>query len=128
MRFLGLVLVSLFTLSACAQQATGAKLTALETFLKGSTKPAVIKFYADWCDSCKEYAPAYSKVQAKQAKTVDFYSVDVDDKSAAKLVRQLKISRIPVTYFVSKDRKTISKKMGPLTEGDLSASAQKLLI
>jgi thioredoxin-like negative regulator of GroEL len=123
MRLLSLALFILLPLAVFA-----ATSTALETFLKGSKKPAVIKFYADWCESCKDYAPTYSKVQAAQNKQLDFYSVDVDDKLNAKLIKQLKISRIPVTYFVTKDRKTISKKMGPLAEQDLTTSVKKLLI
>ncbi len=126
MRFLSLVLI-LFLFS-CSQEVSSATSTALEAFLKGSKKPAVIKFYADWCESCQDYAPTYTKVQAAQKKQLDFYSVDIDDKLNAKLIKQLKISRIPVTYFVTKDRKTITKKMGPISEQDLLTSAKTLLI
>ncbi len=124
-----LSLVSILFFTACSLQApSGAKPTALETFLKGSTRPAVIKFYADWCESCKEYEPVYSKVQASQSKRIDFYSLNVDDKKNQALLKQLKISRIPVTYFISKDRRIITKKLGPLYESELKAKVQGLLI
>ncbi len=125
MRF---ILLALLVLAACSQEVSSDTNNALREFLKGSSKPAVIKFYADWCDSCKDYAPTYTKVQAQQSKQVNFYSVDVDDKSSSKLIRQLKISRIPVTYFISRDRNNVSKKMGSLTEQELSSAAKNLLI
>lgn len=125
MRF---ILLALLVLAACSQEVSSDTNNALREFLKGSSKPAVIKFYADWCDSCKDYAPTYTKVQAQQSKQVNFYSVDVDDKSSSKLIRQLKISRIPVTYFISRDRNNVSKKMGSLTEQELSGAAKNLLI
>ncbi len=127
MRFISLVLT--FLVSACTQQeVSSATATALNDFLKGSTKPAIIKFYADWCESCKDYAPIYSKVQATQSKSVDFYSLNIDDKKNQALLKQLKISRIPVTYFISKDRRTVTKKLGPLYESELKAKAQGLLL
>ncbi len=122
------ILLALLVLAACSQEVSSDTNNALREFLKGSSKPAVIKFYADWCDSCKDYAPTYTKVQAQQSKQVNFYSVDVDDKSSSKLIRQLKISRIPVTYFISRDRNNVSKKMGSLTEQELSGAAKNLLI
>lgn len=125
MRF---ILLALLVLAACSQEVSSDTNNALREFLKGSSKPAVIKFYADWCDSCKDYAPTYTKVQAQQSKQVNFYSIDVDDKSSSKLIRQLKISRIPVTYFISRDRNNVSKKMGSLTEQELSGAAKNLLI
>ncbi len=121
-------LLCIFFLFACSQGNSDASSSTLKQFLEGSNKPAVLKFYADWCDSCKEYAPVFAKVQSTQSKAIDFYAIDIDDKKNAKLIKELKISRIPVSYFVSKDRQRVSKELGPLSEAELKANIQKLLI
>ncbi len=129
MRFFSFLLISLVSIAACSQHlAVKAGSSALDSFLKGSSKPAVIKFYADWCDSCKVYQPTFSKAQVTHSKSVDFYSVNVDDPKNQALMKQFKISRIPVTYFISKDRLTINKRLGPISGADLQSNIKRLLI
>jgi thiol-disulfide isomerase/thioredoxin len=51
----------------------------LGQFLASSDKPAVIKFYAEWCSTCKKYEPTFKKVVSEMNSAVDFYEIDVDD-------------------------------------------------
>lgn len=99
---------------------------ALKSFLESSNKPAVLKFYASWCGSCKHYVPAYEEVKKSMSGTVDFYEIDVDASATKSVVKELRVSRIPETVFVSKDRATINRKLGPLSAADLSAEVNKL--
>jgi thiol-disulfide isomerase/thioredoxin len=126
-----LILSLVFLLSSCSDDLSSSQNTSnetLKTLLKDSTKVAVIKFYADWCTSCKEYAPAFAKVSAKYSGKVDFISVDADDKANAALVKELKISRIPETVFVSADRSSVSKRLGPIGQESLERAIDKLII
>ena len=107
------LIICLLTACSVAEQPVNAG-EALDEFLKASHKPAVLKFYADWCASCKEYAPTYDKVKAEFSSSVDFYSIDIDQKKYKKLLKEIKISRIPDTIFVSDDRNNVSRQIGPI--------------
>ncbi len=91
----------------------------LESLLENSSKPAVIKFYATWCASCKDYAPAYNAAKNKLSSEVDFFEIDIDKKDSKKLVRELRVSRIPETIFVTKNRKNVSRELGAISEESL---------
>lgn len=129
-----LIFVVLFSLSSCSSissKDTGSK-SQLLSFLESNSSEnlAVIKFFAAWCGTCNRYAPEYSKVKADYAKrkeAVDLYSVDVDDKNFAALVRELKIGVIPTTYFISQDRKTVYNRVGNIKAKKLDALIQDLL-
>lgn len=131
-RLAGLLILSLiFILNSCTSNVSSEKANssgALKELLKDSSKPAVLKFYAEWCTSCKEYAPTFEKVSAKYKGQVDFISVDADAKKNAALVKDLKISRIPETVFVSVDRNTVTKRLGPIGEASLEKAVNSLII
>lgn len=128
MRKLSLMLFTVLILASCSSQQANSVITggAVETFLAKSKKPAVIKFYATWCGSCKQYAPIFEKVKLSQANSVDFYEVDVDAAATKDLVRELKISRIPETVFISTDRASIARKLGAISAQDLTKSIEEL--
>lgn len=100
--------------------------SALKTFLQSSTKPVVLKFYASWCGSCRQYAAAYEEVKKSMSETVDFREINVSASANKALVKELRVSRIPETIFVSKDRANITRKLGPLSVKELSSDINKL--
>ena len=121
---ISLSFILLFTLVSCnsatnsadtqqAQESISSE-SPLGQFLVNSDKPAVIKFYAEWCSTCKKYDPTFKKVSGAMSEAVDFYSVDVDDVKYKLLLKQLKISRIPETVFVNQARTGVSKKLGAI--------------
>jgi thiol-disulfide isomerase/thioredoxin len=135
-----LSLLLVFTLVSCndakiseadipkqAQIALSAE-SPLGQFLASSNKSAVIKFYAEWCSTCEKYEPTYKKVAASMGNAVDFYEVDVDDSQYKELLRQLKISRIPETVFINKDRTNITKKLGSIPSVKLEQLISSQLI
>lgn len=127
MRKLSLVLFTILILAGCDQKASSIPTDeALKTFLAGSSKPAVIKFHASWCASCKQYAPAFNEVKLAKSALVDFFEVDVDSAKTKALVREMKISRIPETAFVSADRSNITKRLGPISVKDLTKLVDEL--
>ncbi len=127
MRKLFLMLFTVLILAGCDQQANSVPAEgAMKDFLGNSKKPAVIKFYASWCGSCKQYEPAFKEVKAAQSTSVNFYEVDVDSPKTKALVREMKISRIPETVFVSADRSNVTKKLGPITAKDLTKLVEEL--
>lgn len=118
-----------FTVGACTQESDSGTLggEALKALLKDSTKPAVIKFYADWCVTCKEYAPDFEKVENELANDVDFFAVNIDEPSSKALVKEFKIAHIPVTVFASKDRTAVSKQFAPISYENLKKKVLELV-
>lgn len=124
-----LVILAIGTLSACSPAQTKKldvqERPALKALLENSNRPAVIKFHALWCASCRQYAPSFEAV-AKVTSGVDFISINIDAQEYKDLVREFKISRIPDTAFVSADRATVYKKLGPLSEKTLTKTIIKI--
>jgi thiol-disulfide isomerase/thioredoxin len=105
--------------------------TELQKFLdsKGSKRVAVIKFYADWCGTCRDYQPQYAAAKASlKDANVDFYEVNVDQKEYSALIKELKIGLIPITYFVSQDKKSIENRVGYISSGQLAEKIQSLTL
>ena len=139
--FLLIFSFSIFTLSGCSSLESKSSETGnikideqhskskLQEFLnsQGSKKVAVIKFYADWCGTCRDYQPQYAaaKESLKDA-NVDFYEVNVDQKEYSALIKELKIGLIPTTYFVSQNRKSIENRVGYISSGQLAEKVQSL--
>ncbi|MCE2928238.1 MAG: thioredoxin family protein [Candidatus Caenarcaniphilales bacterium] len=102
--------------------------SGLGELISESSKPVVIKFYAPWCSTCKEYDKAYQANKSKFSKQVDFYEINTDDKKFRTIVNELQVARIPITVFISADRKTVSKKLGAINQDKLGALIKSELL
>jgi thiol-disulfide isomerase/thioredoxin len=111
-----------------ASEAALSKESSLGQFLLNSSKPAVIKFYAEWCSTCKKYDPSYREVSAKMGNVVDFYEINVDDNQYKELLKQLKISRIPETVFINLERTNVTKKLGSISRDKLEKLIETQLL
>lgn len=61
-------------------------------------KPALIDFYASWCNPCQMLAPVLEELSEEYAGKVDIYKVDVDDE--LELANIFGIRSIPTLIFV----------------------------
>lgn len=60
-------------------------------------KPAIIDFYADWCQPCKMIAPILEELDA-EFKNVDFYKVNTEEQN--ELAATFGIQSIPSILFI----------------------------
>jgi thioredoxin len=60
-------------------------------------KPAIIDFYADWCEPCKTIAPLLEELDGEY-KGVDFYKVDTEVEN--ELATRFGIQSIPSLLFI----------------------------
>ncbi len=65
--------------------------------------PAVIDFYADWCQPCKMVAPILEELSVEYKGKVDIYKVDTGVEQ--ELAGAFGIQSIPSILFVPKDGK-----------------------
>lgn len=65
--------------------------------------PAVIDFYADWCQPCKMIAPILEDLAEEYEDKVDIYKVDTGQEQ--ELAAAFGIRSIPTLLFIPKDGK-----------------------
>ena len=63
--------------------------------------PAIIDFYADWCQPCKMVAPVLEELALKYAGKIIVYKVDTE--SEQELASVFGIQSIPTLLFVPKE-------------------------
>ena len=63
--------------------------------------PAIIDFYADWCQPCKMVAPVLEELALKYAGKIIVYKVDTENEQ--ELASVFGIQSIPTLLFVPKE-------------------------
>lgn len=61
-------------------------------------KPAIIDFYAEWCEPCKTVAPVVEELSNELGDKVDFYKLNVDENQ--QLAGLFRIQSIPAMFFI----------------------------
>ncbi len=113
--------------------------------LKGT--PVVINFWASWCPPCREEAPALEKIWRRyKDKGVTFIGVDIQDKEAdaraymkefnvtypngpdkdGKITIDYGVGGIPVTFFVNREGRIVSRWVGAINEELLIARIEEM--
>lgn len=75
--------------------------------------PAVIDFYADWCQPCKRIAPIMEKLAKDYEGRINVYKIDVDDEQ--KLAAVFRVQSIPAVLFTPVNGQPMMQA-GALTE------------
>ena len=81
----------------------------LNQIINSSSKPVLVKFYADWCGVCAKLGPVIHSLQEKSNNKFIVVKVNVDDHQ--ELSEEYNISGIPYVV-VYKDRKKINDFTG----------------
>ena len=88
------------------------------------TKPAIIDFYADWCNPCKMVAPILEELSEAYAGKVDVYKVDTDAEQ--ELSRVFGIQSIPSMLFVPVGEKP-QMSVGALPKDGIERGIKEIL-
>jgi len=64
-------------------------------------KPAIIDFYADWCQPCKIIAPILEELEDEYKGKVNFYKVNTENEVELSVI--FGIRSIPSILFIPKD-------------------------
>ncbi len=81
--------------------------------------PTIYEFYADWCEACKEMAPAMLTLERKYVKKINFVMLNVDNKLWQDLIGLYEVNGIPQLNFFDSNGNSIGKTLGIKTEAQL---------
>lgn len=98
--------------------------TSKEWVFKGD-KPAVIDFYADWCQPCKMIAPILEKLSDKYGDDLVIYKVDTEQEM--ELSQVFGIRSIPTMLFIPVGKQPMMQP-GALPENVLEEVIEKELL
>jgi thioredoxin 1 len=68
-----------------------------QIWLFKGNNPAIIDFYADWCEPCKTIAPLLEELSTEYP-IIDFYKIDIEAQS--ELAMTFGIKSIPSILFI----------------------------
>jgi thiol-disulfide isomerase/thioredoxin len=115
--------------SAVSLEAQAKKSIPLEIALSNS-KPTLMEFYADWCNTCQAMAGDLAEVKHEYGDKVNFVMLNVDNDKWLPEVLRYRVDGIPHFVYFNDRGETIAEAIGeqPLAilEANLEASIANL--
>ncbi len=91
-------------------------------------RPRVVNFTAKWCAPCQQFKPILKKVMMNYSQSVDYESIDIDDKGNKDLVRSFSVKSIPATYVFDRQGNLIFKHIGYIDPEELDYYLRKTIL
>ena len=90
-------------------------------------RPTMIEFYADWCQVCREMAPAMLKLEQSTQQQLDVVMVNVDNPRWQGLVDRYDVNGIPQLNLFNAEGDAVGRSIGLRREQELSLLADALI-
>ena len=84
--------------------------------IKGSDKPVLVDFWAEWCGPCKMIAPVLEEIASEQGEKVQIAKLNVDENPDA--ARRYEVLSIP-TLILFKNGEVERRLVGAKGKGQL---------
>ena len=82
-------------------------------------RPTMIEFYADWCQVCREMAPAMLQLEQSQRGQLDVVLVNVDNPRWQDLVDRYDVNGIPQLNLFDAAGQSVGRSIGLRREQEL---------
>ncbi len=89
--------------------------------------PTILEFYADWCEACRQMAPAMLQLSRDNKDKIDFIFLNVDNTLWRDLLVKYQVNGIPQLNFFDRSGESIGKSLGLRTSKELQAITAALL-
>ena len=90
-------------------------------------QPTLIEFYADWCQACREMAPAMLSLEQSTRDRLDVVLVNVDNPRWLDLVDRYEVNGIPQLNLFAADGQPRGRSIGVRTAQELQALGDALI-
>ena len=90
-------------------------------------RPTMIEFYADWCQVCREMAPAMLKLEQSTQQQLDVVMVNVDNPRWQDLVDRYDVNGIPQLNLFNAEGDAVGRSIGLRRDEELSLLADALI-
>ena len=90
-------------------------------------RPTMIEFYADWCQVCREMAPAMLKLEQSTQQQLDVVMVNVDNPRWQDLVDRYDVNGIPQLNLFNAEGDVVGRSIGLRRDEELSLLADALI-
>ena len=91
-----------------------------------NNKPTLLEFYAEWCEVCKEMAPAVSNLKEEYEKEINFVFLNVDNQRWDNYIRKFEVNGIPQVNLFDRKGNLISTFIGKQEEKTIRKSIDQL--
>ncbi len=95
-----------------------------ESSIIQSDKPALVDFWAEWCQPCKMLAPTVEEIAGEYIDKVKVAKVNVDDNPA--IATKFGIRGIP-TLLLFKEGKVVQQMVGVKPKSDITKAIEEVL-
>jgi len=90
-------------------------------------RPTVLEFYADWCEVCREMAPAMLEMERQHGSALDVVLVNIDNPRWLDLTDRYDVTGIPQLNLFAADGSMRGRSLGGRKADELNAIASSLL-
>ena len=90
-------------------------------------RPTMLEFYADWCEICREMAPAVLAVERHYSSELDVVLINVDNTRWADLIDHYNVNGIPQIELFDSNGENRGRSLGLRSPDQLENLAQALI-
>jgi len=95
-----------------------------EKMVVGSQKPAVVDFWAVWCEPCKKLDRVLEEMAEEYGEVVSFYKVDVNESQQT--ISRYAVRSIPTLLFFN-EGEIVDQAIGSVSKEVLEEKLRQLL-
>lgn len=89
----------------------------------GNSKPAVVDFWATWCNPCRQLDEVLQEISSRYAEKVSFFKVDVNE--SGQLASRYAVRSIPMLLFF-KGGEVVDQAVGSLSREAIEEKIRSL--
>jgi len=90
-------------------------------------KPTILEFYADWCEACREMAPAMLETERRTQGQLDVVLINIDNPQWQDLIDRYEVNGIPQLNLFGADGALRGRSLGVRTPTQLKALSESLI-